>query len=547
VILPAERLELLIYKHVNALHPPVNVTLNQLSQVTGEKDYGRIVERLKDLDASQRIQLTKYKGGSRLSRSEFGNDGGFFWTEPFLIEVAPQGRKHFEELEQRAELQEEPLPTRKPPTSDTRLMPPRKAIEILKPMVNNSAFLSGEPFGFPKREQWTRTAEGALARSFAPGSPILVSFGTAQSIVFTAGDSDEKLRRVANENLASQVAVLKSAIEQLGWELGEEEPVTPGEYTAIDDLLPVLRRKVFDQDLEAFGSSAREGEPVSLLMLDLDHFKVVNDTHGHPVGDEVLIECANIVARRCRNKGKVYRFGGEEIAVLLPNFTVVEAVALAESIRSEIEKGRVSSKKLAITASIGVATTPTHTTEGKQLFKIADQALYAAKHLGRNLVRVAGEDPEIPTSDVLRRAEPAEVGQPVEMTLSYQRLVYTGEHHNYRLTVTLKNISTAVIENYHVDVIFPTGLLHKDVIYALELPNRRTATHSLFRTSTETRQVNTLYPGDPAVTMTIDYYVDREIFHYHHEWLQENVTAILYIKGSPPLTVQRPISEMQEF
>jgi diguanylate cyclase (GGDEF)-like protein len=165
-----------------------------------------------------------------------------------------------------------------------------------------------------------------------------------------------------------------------------------GENAERDDLLPVLRRKVFDQDLVALSSAATEAEPVSLLMLDLDHFKAVNDTHGHPVGDEVLIECANTIVRRCKHKGKVYRFGGEEIAVLLPNFTVSEAVALAESIRSEIEASKMSVKKLSITASIGVATAPVHATGGKQLLKVADEALYAAKDGGRNLVRNAGEN-----------------------------------------------------------------------------------------------------------------------------------------------------------
>ena len=124
----------------------------------------------------------------------------------------------------------------------------------------------------------------------------------------------------------------------------------------------MLRRKVFDQDLVALSSSASKAEPVSVLMLDLDHFKAVNDTHGHAIGDEVLIDSANAIARRCRHKGKVYRVGGEEIAVLLPNFTVPEAVALAESIRSEIETSKMSSKKLSITASIGVATAPVHAT-----------------------------------------------------------------------------------------------------------------------------------------------------------------------------------------
>jgi hypothetical protein len=73
---------------------------------------------------------------------------------------------------------------RKTPDGNAQLMSPRKAIEILRPMVHNSGFLSGEPFGSPKREEWTHTAEGALARSFAPGSRILDSFSAAQSIAF---------------------------------------------------------------------------------------------------------------------------------------------------------------------------------------------------------------------------------------------------------------------------------------------------------------------------------------------------------------------------
>jgi hypothetical protein len=102
-MLPAEKLELAIYKHVKALEPqPANVSLPFLSQVVGESNHGRIVERLKDLELENRILLSRYKGGSRLSRGEFGNDGGFFHTDSFLIEIAPHGRKHFEELEQRA-------------------------------------------------------------------------------------------------------------------------------------------------------------------------------------------------------------------------------------------------------------------------------------------------------------------------------------------------------------------------------------------------------------------------------------------------------------
>jgi hypothetical protein len=228
LMLPSEKLELAIYNHVKSVEPlPANVSLAFLSQITGEPNQGRIAECLKGLEAENRILLTKYAAGSRLSRYQVNNDPQFFHSESFLIEIAPQGRKYFEELEQQAEQEKKPVRTRKSSDSSAQLMSPKRAIEILRPLVHNSAYLSGEPFGSPKREEWTRTAEGAMARSFAPGSPILDSFGAAQSIVFNTDDSDEKLRGAANDNLASEVAVLKSAIEQLGWQLGEEETVTP--------------------------------------------------------------------------------------------------------------------------------------------------------------------------------------------------------------------------------------------------------------------------------------------------------------------------------
>jgi TIR domain-containing protein len=227
-MLPSEKLELAIYKHVRALEPlAADVSLPFLSQTIAEKDQGRIIERLTALDDDNRIRLTKLSAGSFLPRAQFNNDPAFFNSGSFLIKIAPHGRKYFEELEQRAEQEKKPMTARKSSEANIQLIPPKKAIEILQPMIHNSAYLSGEAFGSPKREEWTHTAEGALARSFAPGSRILTNFGAARAIAFSVNDSDEELRRIANENLAAQVAVLKSAIVQLGWELGAEETVTP--------------------------------------------------------------------------------------------------------------------------------------------------------------------------------------------------------------------------------------------------------------------------------------------------------------------------------
>lgn len=166
----------------------------------------------------------------------------------------------------------------------------------------------------------------------------------------------------------------------------------PSTTTEKDDLLPMLPKRSFEKSLdEAIAVSCSKSEPLSLIMIDIDHFKQVNDTHGHPVGDEVLVsvsECMNKVIRR---KGKAFRVGGEEIAVLLPNFSEAEAVIVAERVRKEIESTRMSTKSLQVTVSCGVASMPSHTKDGKQLVELADAALYAAKGIGRNCVLLHGE------------------------------------------------------------------------------------------------------------------------------------------------------------
>jgi diguanylate cyclase (GGDEF)-like protein len=160
----------------------------------------------------------------------------------------------------------------------------------------------------------------------------------------------------------------------------------------LDDRLPLSRRGAFDRDLvEMVEVAARACEPLSLVMVDIDHFKTVNDDHGHPVGDDVLLEVANLVFDRVRRKGKGYRYGGEEFAILLPTYSAEEAVGLAERIRKDIAASPLSHKRLEITASFGVACLPDHTSEAPRLVELADAALYRAKNEGRNQVQSAAE------------------------------------------------------------------------------------------------------------------------------------------------------------
>lgn len=135
--------------------------------------------------------------------------------------------------------------------------------------------------------------------------------------------------------------------------------------------------------------SQRSGTPVSLLMIDLDHFKDVNDKFGHVAGDMVLKEFGKIIQRQSRSIDKVCRYGGEEIAVILPETNIAGAMIAAEHVRAAIEGNSFKLKDgqdLSITVSIGVATIPEHAASAKELVHIADQALYSAKERGRNQV-----------------------------------------------------------------------------------------------------------------------------------------------------------------
>lgn len=121
-------------------------------------------------------------------------------------------------------------------------MSPKKAKEILERLINNAAFLSGEQFGSAKRSEWTETARAVLERSFPTSSSILSSFETAQAFAFGTDDTEEQLRDIANSALSSELAVLRSAVEQLNWEIEEETalPVVANEPAVNKSILPIF-------------------------------------------------------------------------------------------------------------------------------------------------------------------------------------------------------------------------------------------------------------------------------------------------------------------
>lgn len=180
-----------------------------------------------------------------------------------------------------------------------------------------------------------------------------------------------------------------------------------------DGLTRLPNRREFDIALSAeMQRSTRNGQPVSLIMIDIDHFKAYNDTYGHLQGDECLRTVAAELRRQVTRPGDlVARYGGEEFVVLLPSTTSAGAKAVAERIRQAIHRCRIPHEASAmkfVTASFGVAdTTFPNNTESSALINAADSALYCAKAGGRDMVCADGEsakvishiaEPEIETS-----------------------------------------------------------------------------------------------------------------------------------------------------
>lgn len=175
----------------------------------------------------------------------------------------------------------------------------------------------------------------------------------------------------------------------------EIQRITKLEYeTVTDHLIGVYNRRYLDRKItEEISRSRRYGTPLSMMLLDIDHFKAVNDQYGHQIGDEVLKGLGKLLIEKVRDTDIIARYGGEEIAILLPQTAGSDAVDLAERLRQAIEKtimvpaeANDQNKDIAITVSIGVTEFASQVTENRVFVQQSDEALYQAKHEGRNRV-----------------------------------------------------------------------------------------------------------------------------------------------------------------
>jgi diguanylate cyclase (GGDEF)-like protein len=160
--------------------------------------------------------------------------------------------------------------------------------------------------------------------------------------------------------------------------------------TTVDGLTQIYNKRYFMEVLEReISRSHRYGRELSLIMFDIDHFKHVNDTHGHLAGDYVLSHLAEVIKRRIRREDIMARYGGEEFSIILPEIDHPNALVFAEKIRKLVERTEFifEEKKIPITISIGVATAGETPPSVEELIRVADEFLYQAKGAGRNCSR----------------------------------------------------------------------------------------------------------------------------------------------------------------
>lgn len=227
--------------------------------------------------------------------------------------------------------------------------------------------------------------------------PVTDAQGTVTHICGTARDLTQFLRSQRaledlNRRLEARVAERTQALNQVNAELLEANRVL--ERLASSDSLTDLanRRHFFEQASAEVLRARRYAHPLSLQMLDIDHFKAINDRFGHVAGDRVLRSLADILRANLRSNDLAARLGGEEFAVLLPETSIDDALIQAERLRQSVAAHAMSfgGKDLAITVSIGVAALDPGDSSIEAVLMRADTGLYLAKQDGRDCVRVVG-------------------------------------------------------------------------------------------------------------------------------------------------------------
>ncbi len=213
---------------------------------------------------------------------------------------------------------------------------------------------------------------------------LIKPFEDLELISAVVNRATEKVRLIdENRDLVEQLKRYNEDLEQVNNVLRD--------LAIRDGLTGLFNHRHFQEKLAMEVSrSRRHGRDFSIVFFDVDHFKKYNDTHGHPMGDQLLRELGDILKERLRRSDMAARYGGEEFVLLLPETSKEGAMIAAENIRKHIAeypfKGRDTQPERLVSVSVGVATFNQNGEDAPNLIHQADQALYRAKHSGRNRV-----------------------------------------------------------------------------------------------------------------------------------------------------------------
>jgi diguanylate cyclase (GGDEF)-like protein len=235
--------------------------------------------------------------------------------------------------------------------------------------------------------------DGVESTSAAIGFPLDCRGRTIGAVVALDRSPSQREPRLTDDTQAAVVRALEPGAIALDNALRVQR--VEG-LSVTDDLTQLYNSRYLSQVLHRESKRAtRSGRPLSLLFIDLDGFKTVNDTHGHLFGSRALVEAASVIRASARETDVVSRFGGDEFALVLPDTGADGAVAVGERIRERIAAHRFLQSEglsIALTVSVGVATLPDISVSAEGLIQAADDAMYWVKDRGKNGIHVAGTE-----------------------------------------------------------------------------------------------------------------------------------------------------------
>lgn len=264
----------------------------------------------------------------------------------------------------------------------TTCFPPGHRVSITQEpwsrlLATNGTIVENDLSATPPSAQLFREAQSRL-------SIPLISFGQTLGVLTLHSIGRNAFRQSELQSLESVADICATAIQNAHY----LERVKQLAY--LDGLTGIFNRRFFElRILEELERARRFGAGMAVIMVDIDHFKRLNDEFGHLLGDEVLRQVSSLFHQQLRKIDVVCRYGGEEFAILLTQINALQAVAIAEKLRRLVESWQFPGVPRTVTISAGVAAYPAHGSTRDELIRAADSGLYGAKQNGRNRVALA--------------------------------------------------------------------------------------------------------------------------------------------------------------